>query len=139
MTENTGSILGFAMDDIPSLHLVDAGEEHMLEIVKAEVVSKKDTTDQFNLKLLFAFVNDELAKEIMHYIPIPDASLEDEDLRKFVDMTERFKALFNALAVAPDASPADIIGEQCTALVGYDDSNPAYPAKNTIQRFVERR
>lgn len=118
--------------------VVEANSEVKLRIL--DVRTGNDKNGNPYIMPRFEVPSDPLAKDFTKYLPVPNADLKREDLKKFErsrwDMTE-FMAAFEIDVTRP-GDPEDWSGKEGWAILGVSKSDE-YGEQNFVKKFVKGR
>ncbi len=134
MSEETPGILNVDVNEAtdPTL-LPDA--EYELSIISAEVKTSQKGNEYLNLRMNAPA--EPMAEDVYHILMLPTG---DQDPKQANRYRLAFRDFYSAAGIPTEQTLGlDIqvlVGLQTWALIGTEQSDPSYPAKNVVKRFI---
>lgn len=125
--------LDYALDQVPDLEILEAGE-HELKITKADVHVSQNSGKK-SLKLMIESVDNPNAKDFYHYVGLPSA--EDTDKQRIAKLN-RLKDVVQAagLDISQPLNPQELVGSTFWGMVTVETS-PEYGEQNSLKSIIK--
>ena len=125
-------ILDVKSDDAPEFHTLENGSEVELRIASAEMRNSKGGDPM--LAIRFDIPADPLAKDINHFIMLPNSKDNEKQSAQKLNRVKEFKAAFGLPAVGPIAQE-DMEGARGWGILAEEESTE-YGKQNKVKKFV---
>ena len=131
MSEDTNSDLSFmdiSLDDIVDYAALPDGTEVDLQVTDVQPNSEK----KYNL-VTFTIKDQPNTLDVRHYVSFPNSS---DDAKKANNKKKVVRDFMQALGLQSPVFGPEIIGQECSAILGYEEATDKYREKNFIKKFV---
>ena len=125
-------ILDVKTDDAPEFHTLPNGSEVELRIVAAEMRNSKAGDPMLALRMDAPI--DPIAKDINHFIMLPNSKDTEKQSAQKLNRLKEFKACFKLPATGPIAEE-DMIGATGWAILAEEESEE-FGKQNKVKRFI---
>ena len=133
------SLLDLNLSEREDLKILPDNQEAMLRVSRADVTPNKSDPSRNNLALVFDCPEDPLVDDIRVWLPIPNATIRDEDPKRYTKQLNRIAGFLDSVGVDGDnLDTEDLLGKECWALISEDEGLDGSP-QNGVRRFIVRK